>query len=57
MGIGSGVSSARAGAETIGVVGVSTEVGIVTIGEIRRTSLIVGVFGEFKVEIGSSGKS
>ena len=49
LGVGGGVSSARAGAETIGVVGVSAEVGIATIGEIRRTSLIIGVFRGFKV--------
>ena len=63
-GVGGGVSSARAGAETIGVVGVGAEVGMATIGEIGRTGLIVGGFGGFEVEIrgfevgvGSSGKS
>ena len=62
--VGSGVSSTRARVETIGVVGVSAEVGIVTIGEIRRTSLIIQVFRGFKVGIrgfkvgvGSSSKS
>ena len=67
LGVGSGVSSARARVETIGVVGVSIEVGIVTIGEIRRTSSIIGVFRGFKVGfkvgvgaevgVGSSSKS
>jgi len=42
-------------------VGVSIEVGIVTIGEIRRTSLIIGVFRGFKVgfkvRVRSSSKS
>ena len=49
LGIGSRVSSTRARVETIGIVEVSIEVGIVTIGEVRRTSLIIGVFREFKV--------
>ena len=57
MGVGSGVSSTRVRVETIGIVGVSIEVGIVTIEEIRRTSLIIGVFREFKVGVGSSSKS
>ena len=61
LGIGSGVSSTRARVETIGIVGVSAEVGIATIGEIRRTSLIIGVFRGFKVGfkvgVGSSSKS
>ena len=67
LGVGSGVSSARARVETIGVVGISAEVGVVTVGEIRRTSLIIGVFRGFKVGfkvgvgaevgIGSSSKS
>ena len=68
LGIGGGVSSARARVETIDIVGVSIEVGIVTIGEIRRTSLIIGVFRGFKVGfkvgirgfkvgVGSSSKS
>ena len=71
-GVGGGISSARAGAETIGVVGVGAEVGIATVGEIGRTGSIVGVFGGFEVGIrgfevricggfevgvGSSGKS
>ena len=68
LGVGSRVSSTRARVETIGVVGVSVEVGVVTIGEIRRTSSIIGVFRGFrvgfkvgirgfKVGVGSSSKS
>jgi hypothetical protein len=56
-GVRGGVSSAGAGAETIGVVGVGAEVGIATAGEIGRTGSIVGVFGGFEIEVGSSGKS
>jgi hypothetical protein len=65
LGVGGGVSSAIAGAETIGVVEVGAEVGIevgaevgmATAGEIRRAGLIVRVFGRFKVRVRSSGKS
>jgi hypothetical protein len=56
-GVRGGVSSARARAETIGVVGVGIEVGIATTGEIRRTGSIVGVFRGFEIEVGSSSKS
>jgi hypothetical protein len=43
--------------ETIGVVGAGAEAGMATAGEIGRTGLIVRVFGWFKVEVVSSGKS
>jgi hypothetical protein len=52
-----GVSSTRARAETIGVIRVGVEVGIATVGEIRRTGSIVGVFRGFEVRVGSCGKS
>jgi hypothetical protein len=51
------VSSTGARVETIGVVGVGVEVGIVTAGEIGRTGSIVGVFRGFEIEVGFSGKS
>jgi hypothetical protein len=54
-GVGGGVSSARAGAETIGVVGVGAEVGMATAGKIGRTGSIIGFGAE--VGVGSSGKS
>jgi hypothetical protein len=57
LGVGGGVSSARAGAETIGVMGVGAEVGMATAGEIGRAGSIVRVFGRFKVRVRSSGKS
>jgi hypothetical protein len=64
LGVSGGVSSARAGAGTIGVVKVGAKVGmavsaearIATAEEIGRTGLIVGVFGRFEVEVKSSGK-
>jgi hypothetical protein len=73
LGVGGGVSSAGAGAGTIGIVKVGTKVGIAvgaeagievgaeagmaTAEEIRRTGSIIGVFERFKVKVGSSGKS
>jgi hypothetical protein len=89
LGVGGRVSSAGAGAETIGVVKVGAKVematetiGVVEVGaeagmalyaeagmevgaeagmatteEIGRTGSIVGVFGRFKVKVGSFGKS
>jgi hypothetical protein len=57
LGVGGGVSSAGAGAEIIGVVGVGAEGGIATAGEIGRTGSIVRVFGGFEVRVRSSGKS
>jgi hypothetical protein len=58
-GVSNEISSARAGAEIIGVVKVGTEVGIATVREIRRTrtGLIVRVSGGFKVKIESFSKS
>jgi hypothetical protein len=57
LGVSGGVSSAIAGAETIGIVRVGAEEGIVTAEEIGRAGLIVRVFGRFKVRVRSSGKS
>jgi hypothetical protein len=57
LGVRGRVSSTRARAETIGVVGVGVEVGIATAGEIGRTGSIVGVFRGFEVGVGSCGKS
>jgi hypothetical protein len=61
LGVSGGVSSAKAGAETIGVVKVGAEVGIKVSAEVRiatvreigktRTGSIVGVFGGFEVGI------
>jgi hypothetical protein len=57
LGVGGGVSSARARAETIGIVRVGAEVRMTTAEEIKRAGLIVRVFGRFKVRVRSSGKS
>jgi hypothetical protein len=64
LGVRGGVSSAGAGADTIGVVKgaevrieVGAEVGIATAEEIGRAGLIIRVFGRFKVRVRSSGKS
>jgi hypothetical protein len=53
------VGSARARAETIGIVGVSAKAGIATAGEIggTRPGLIVRVFGRFEVRVMFFGKS
>jgi hypothetical protein len=60
LGVGGGVSSAEAGAGTIGVVKVGAKVGIAvgvkagiaTTGEIGRTGSMVGVFGGFEARAG-----
>jgi hypothetical protein len=57
LGVGGGVGSARAGAETIGVVRIGAEVGIATAEEIGRAGSIVRVFGGLEVRVRSSGKS
>jgi hypothetical protein len=73
LGVGDGISSARARAETISIVKfsveakmatktisivkVAAEIGIVTIKNIRRTGSIVRVFKGFKVKVRFFGKS
>jgi hypothetical protein len=57
LAVGDGVSSVIAGAEIIGVVRVSAEVGIATAEEIGRAGSIVKVFGRFKARVRSSDKS
>jgi hypothetical protein len=57
LGVGGGVSSAIARAETIGVVRIGAEVGIATAEEIGRAGSIVRVFGGLEVRVRSSGKS
>jgi hypothetical protein len=56
LGVNGSVSSAGAGADTIGVIR-GAEVGMVTIKEIGRAGLTVRVFGRFKVRVKSFGKS
>jgi hypothetical protein len=65
LGVGDRISSAGAGAETIGVVRVGAEVEMevsvearmATAEKIRRTGSIVRVFEKFKVKVGSFNKS
>jgi hypothetical protein len=60
LGVGDRVSSAKAGAGTIGIIkvgakvgiAVSVKAGIVTTGEIRRTGSIIRVFRGFKARAG-----
>jgi hypothetical protein len=56
LGVGGGVSSAKAGADTIGIVKVGAEVGMTAAGEIGRTGSIIRVFRGFKVKLRSFSK-